>query len=114
MDGRKICIKPWLETASLFAKVAVNLYMKKWKEDTICGPPVVVKRMLYAEWGECDDKFAWILYQNGFNPRFLDQMVDFTWQNMIKLPLPGVFVFFYDEVVTTKILEMAQGGALRK
>ena len=112
-DGRKVSIMPWLQTVSLFAKLALNLYILKCEEDISCHPHLVVRKMLHSEWGESDDIFTSLLRQKGFDPKILDQMVIDAWQKMIKLPLPTVFSYIHDEDVRLKIVEMSE-TALRK
>jgi len=113
VDGRTISIQPWLRTVSLFAKLALNLYILKCEDDTLCYPHLVVRKMLHSEWGESDNDFAYLLVKQGFDPKLLDTMVKDAWQRMIKLPLPVVFSYIHDEEVAVKMIDMCS-GALQK
>ena len=112
IDGRNASIQPWLKTVSLFAELALNLYILKCEED-MSLPHLAVRKMLHAEWGESDNIFASLLRQKGFDPKMLDHMVYIAWQRMIKLPLPVIFTYVHDEEVMMKIIDMSN-SALRK
>ena len=48
IDGRNASIQPWLQTVSLFAKLALNLYIRKCDEDS-CYPHLVIRKMLHTK-----------------------------------------------------------------
>ena len=112
VDGMTISIYPWLQSVSLFAQLALNLYILKCDEDRRY-PHLVVRKMLHAEWGGSSDVFTSLLRQKGFDPKILDQIVYYAWRKMIKLPLPAVFAYIHDEDVRLKMIDMSQ-SALRK
>ena len=107
IDGRSVSIQPWLQTISIFAELALYMYVLKC-EHTSSIPRLVILQTLYTEWGECDNAFAYALYEQGFNPKMLDDMVNKSWKKMIKLPLPNVFAYFHDDDVRLKIIDMCQ------
>jgi len=68
----------------------------------------MVLQMLYAEYRECNHDFAYMLYEKGFTLKILDEIVHKKSQQMLKLPLPNVLVYFHDDDVRLKIIDMCR------
>jgi len=107
INGRTISIQPWLHSINVFTKLALNLYVLKCEQESSI-PHLMVLQMLYAEYGECNHDFAYMLYEKGFTPKMLDEIVHKKWQQMLKLPLPNVLTYFHDDHVRLKIIDMCR------
>ena len=107
IDPRTVSIEPWKKTVGLFAELALNLYVRAL-EANMSIPKLAVKQMLYAEYGECDNIFAYLLHQKGFDVKMLDEAIEKYWQKILKLPLPDVFAHINDDDVKLKIVDMTQ------
>ena len=112
IDAGSVSIQPWLRTVRLFTSLALNLYVARL-ENSQSIPRLVLQRMLHIEWGECDEKFAYVLQQKGFHPRMLDDMVSKSWEMMLKLPVPEVFAYVHDDDVELKILDMTYNSSMK-
>ena len=107
VNGRTVSIQPWIRSINLFTKLALNLYVLKSEQEASL-PHVMVLQMIYAEYGECDHDFAHMLYEKGFTPKMLDKVVQEKWIQMIKLPIPSVFMYCHDDDVRLKITDMCR------
>ena len=101
-------LRPWLQTLTSFVRTALRGCVQQPRLCEVLTPVVIVRQLLYREWGSCSGAFLKLLEAGGVTPVVVSEIVDQVWTEFLRLPEPRVFKWVQSEEVREMILTLVR------